>query len=252
IENPPIDDSVAISHEIGVSGQQVLVTIFGKNSAPTFEVNLPIEFNTAILEYDTVIVAGTRLENAELSIAYSSVMSVIVIEGQFPSQSLAAGNGTLVILSFYIKSTAQAGQISPLDLFPFLEFSFVLDNAHGSATVIPQFTPGSVTVDYPSGVDDYDLAIPKDFALDQNYPNPFNPETIIEYSLPTAAHVQVTVYNILGQNVINLVNEYQSAGNKRVVWTGTDASGRPVNSGVYFYRLTTDKFDMTRKMVLMK
>jgi len=96
------------------------------------------------------------------------------------------------------------------------------------------------------------LAIPDQFKLVQNYPNPFNPSTEIAYDLPTAGNVRLDVYNILGQNVKTLVNEYQDAGSYRVTWEGNDNSGDAVASGVYFYRVTAGEFKDIKKMVLMK
>ncbi len=107
-------------------------------------------------------------------------------------------------------------------------------------------------VDQATGVDDNQGSLPTSFSLNQNYPNPFNPETVIEYNLATPSHVTLTVYNVLGQKVVDIVNGFESAGRKQAVWSGKDESGRDVQSGVYFYRLTTDNFSMTRKMMLMK
>lgn len=89
--------------------------------------------------------------------------------------------------------------------------------------------------------------IPEGFELAQNYPNPFNPTTQISYSLPGQTHVQVTVYNTLGQEVATLVNETKNAGRYEVSF---DASG--LSSGVYIYRLQTDSYTETRQMMLIK
>ncbi|MBD3402146.1 T9SS type A sorting domain-containing protein [candidate division GN15 bacterium] len=94
--------------------------------------------------------------------------------------------------------------------------------------------------------------LPSDFVLAQNYPNPFNPSTEIEFALPQAGHVRVDVFNSLGRRVAVLVDQHLSAGHKVVTWDGTDINGRPVASGVYLYRLTTDGFNDSRKMVLLK
>ena len=94
--------------------------------------------------------------------------------------------------------------------------------------------------------------MPADFALSQNYPNPFNPETAIEFSLPEASDVELTIYNVLGQQVRVLVNGSYSAGVQRVAWNGRDDHGQRVSSGVYFYRLTSGSFSQTRKMMLLK
>jgi hypothetical protein len=111
----------------------------------------------------------------------------------------------------------------------------------------------------PSGIKDEteDNAVPKEYALSQNYPNPFNPSTSIEFSLPFNSDVRLTVYNLLGQIVTELVNEEIIAGNYSVVWNGTDNNGLKVSSGVYLYKLQATgtngkEFQQIRKMVLLK
>ncbi|MGB2698426.1 MAG: T9SS type A sorting domain-containing protein, partial [Candidatus Zixiibacteriota bacterium] len=90
------------------------------------------------------------------------------------------------------------------------------------------------------------------FNLDQNYPNPFNPETVIEYVLPTNSQIKLSIYNILGQHIKTLIDEYQKAGSNKAVWNGKDQAGRKVSSGVYFYRLKAGEFTQTRKMLLIR
>jgi hypothetical protein len=94
--------------------------------------------------------------------------------------------------------------------------------------------------------------LPKEFSLSQNYPNPFNPQTVIQYALPHDCQVQITIYNILGQKVRTLVNEYQKAGYKRVEWYSKSEQGEEVASGIYFYRIHAGKFEQVKKMVLIK
>ncbi len=110
----------------------------------------------------------------------------------------------------------------------------------------------SLVVDQSTDVDDLGGTLPIAFSLEQNYPNPFNPSTTIEFNLPKPSHVTLRVYNILGQEVAELVNTTLSAGNKRIDWNGTDNNGRVVESGVYFYKISADDFAMTRKMMLLK
>ncbi|UCE23893.1 MAG: M20/M25/M40 family metallo-hydrolase, partial [Candidatus Zixiibacteriota bacterium] len=93
---------------------------------------------------------------------------------------------------------------------------------------------------------------PNSFALSQNYPNPFNPMTDICYSLPAAAHVRLSVYNILGQMVTTLVDERKTAGTHTVRWDGTDEAGRMVATGIYLYQLRADDYIESRKMLLLK
>ncbi len=90
------------------------------------------------------------------------------------------------------------------------------------------------------------------FNLTQNYPNPFNPTTVISYSIAQRSDVHLTIHNILGQVVDELINQRQPAGNYSVTWSGTDHSGRQVASGIYFYRLTAGNFVASKKMVLLK
>jgi hypothetical protein len=89
--------------------------------------------------------------------------------------------------------------------------------------------------------------IPTTYSLMQNYPNPFNSTTKIQYSLPEASNIKLSVYNSIGQEVMRLVNENQSAG-KYIV----DLNAQNLPSGVYFYRLQTSKFVDTKKMLLLK
>lgn len=92
-----------------------------------------------------------------------------------------------------------------------------------------------------------------DFILEQNYPNPFNPLTKINYTIPEASKVQLKIYNVDGQEIITLVDEFQSAGKKSVIWKGTDSRGKKAASGIYFYRLKAgDKFEDTKKLILIK
>ncbi|MBK8380934.1 MAG: T9SS type A sorting domain-containing protein [Ignavibacteria bacterium] len=100
---------------------------------------------------------------------------------------------------------------------------------------------GTIKVEMISSV------IPDNFLLSQNYPNPFNPRTEISYEVPAAKLVKLTVYNILGKEMAELVNERQSPGRYKVSF---DASN--LTSGVYFYTLSTDNFTETKRMILLK
>jgi hypothetical protein len=94
--------------------------------------------------------------------------------------------------------------------------------------------------------------VPGDFALRQNYPNPFNPTTDISYTLPEAAQVRLDVFNVMGQKVATLVDEYEEAGEHTVTWDGRTQEGQAVASGIYLYRLEAGARSATRKMMLLK
>jgi photosystem II stability/assembly factor-like uncharacterized protein len=97
------------------------------------------------------------------------------------------------------------------------------------------------------GIQNISTEIPNKFKLEQNFPNPFNPSTNIRYDLPKNGFVKLIVFDVLGREVQTLVNEKQSEGTYEVTF---NASQYP--SGVYFYRLITDEFSETKKMILMK
>ncbi len=90
------------------------------------------------------------------------------------------------------------------------------------------------------------------FSLSQNYPNPFNPQTTIEYSLAEGCHVMLKIYNIAGQLVKTLINEYQQAGSYTIIWYGDNDAGEDVARGLYFYQLQAGDFVSTKKMVVLK
>ncbi|MFQ6618796.1 MAG: T9SS type A sorting domain-containing protein, partial [Fidelibacterota bacterium] len=93
---------------------------------------------------------------------------------------------------------------------------------------------------------------PGDYSLSQNYPNPFNVSTTINYTIKRRGVVKIAVYNILGQEIKTLVNEYRESGPHSVKWDGLNNSGKPVSSGIYLYRMETGRFSSTRKLLLLK
>ncbi|HMV27105.1 MAG TPA: T9SS type A sorting domain-containing protein, partial [bacterium] len=96
------------------------------------------------------------------------------------------------------------------------------------------------------------VILPVKIQLDQNFPNPFNPTTSIRFGLPQDGHIRVTVYNILGQFIAELLNENRTAGYHNVIWNGRNATNQQVSSGIYLYRLETSQGVITRKMMLLK
>ncbi len=100
--------------------------------------------------------------------------------------------------------------------------------------------------DYTVDVEKEDM-LPKVYALNQNYPNPFNPTTIISFALPKASDVQLTVYNILGQKVAELINRKMAAGNHTINFNASNLA-----SGMYIYRIKAGSFVSVKKMMLLK
>jgi len=110
----------------------------------------------------------------------------------------------------------------------------------------------AVTGNGTDGSDSDNPMIPAVTSLQGNYPNPFNPTTNIKFGLKEESKVKLEIYNIRGQKIQTLVNESREAGYHTVTWEGNDSSSKTAASGIYFFRLTTDKYSSTKKMILMK
>ncbi len=114
------------------------------------------------------------------------------------------------------------------------------------------FTPETIV-----GVDEQDVKVPTNYTLFQNYPNPFNPTTTIKYSIPEASSVKLTVFNVLGEVVSELINDFQSAGTYNVSWNAKSMSGAALSSGIYLYKIQAvgnsgKEYIETKKMVFLK
>jgi len=120
---------------------------------------------------------------------------------------------------------------------------------------------------YPSCIEDYvgeqdttncqqvsiiDETLPVTYNLYNAYPNPFNPVTTLQYDLPENAMVNITIYDMMGRLVSNLVSSQQNAGYKSIQWNATNNTGKPVSAGLYLYTIEAGKFRQTKKMVLLK
>ena len=131
----------------------------------------------------------------------------------------------------------------------------VIANGTEWSAAIPLSDQGQLTLD--SEVNQWILrksksTIPNIFALYPAYPNPFNPVTTLRYDLPEQAQVTLTIYDLMGREVTQLVNTTQEPGFKSVQWDATDSFGKPVSAGVYLYQIQADEFVQTKKMVLLK
>ncbi len=96
----------------------------------------------------------------------------------------------------------------------------------------------------------HEKPIPNSCALYQNYPNPFNPETEIKYGIAKAGKVVIKIYNVKGEMIKTLVNEFKTPGNYTIKWNGFNEVGKRVTSGVYLYQMVADNFRSVKKMVL--
>jgi len=239
-----------------INGENNLITVPLQisNEDNLTALDIPLSFSKGVT-LTKVDFEGTRVDYFDLKIASIDNAKHTVLIGLLPQMSdkakpdLAAGTGTIANLVFEVTDpsvenvTVEAVKMEN----PYHELAFVYHGiSQGGQRTInlekPKFEAVTVSL---SDVGEPNM--PHVFSLSQNYPNPFNPTTTIAYSLPSAQHVNLTVYNVLGQKVVTLVDEVQQSGPNQAEWNASD-----VSSGVYFYRLTTDQNVETRKMLLLK
>lgn len=128
-------------------------------------------------------------------------------------------------------------------------------SAYATKTVTAWNSCGGESIAAP-GMDAV-LMVPPEFSVEQNYPNPFNPETEISFALPEPSSVRIVVTDMLGREIVTVVDREYSAGYQKVTWKGTDGSGNKVGSGVYFCRVVATgqsgkQFMKVMKMALTK
>jgi immune inhibitor A len=130
-------------------------------------------------------------------------------------------------------------------------------NTLASVTGISASAPimtANLSVSLAADVDDntYTNNVPQDFVLAQNFPNPFNPQTRISFDLPKSSRVRLSVYNVLGEKIEDLINDVLPAGTHSLDWVPQGKNTQQLPSGIYFYQLVTDEVSLSRKMLLLK
>ncbi|NOZ03411.1 MAG: T9SS type A sorting domain-containing protein [FCB group bacterium] len=165
--------------------------------------------------------------------------------------------GEYVYLYFddFVKYYNGSGELSDnkLNLNAIISF-FIIPGYNGLAT--SNGTSTLLVDNITASVDSLSTAtmpvFPGKFNLYQNYPNPFNPVTTIQYDIPQAGDIKLTVYDLRGREVITLVNNKIAAGSYAVKWDGRNSTGDMVGSGIYLYRLEAENFSLSKKLVLIK
>jgi hypothetical protein len=194
-----------------------------------------ITVTVSLLNTSVVTISGS-VGVAGATLTYGTPDSVVIANGSGAYSFSVPYNwsGTL--------TPSRAGCVfSPAQLV----FVNVVANTSGSDN---NFTPSLILVVEEDG----DQAIPNEYMLAQNYPNPFNPSTSIHFELPRAGFASLKIYNIVGQEVANLLTGNLPAGSFRATWDGKDMNGETVSSGVYLYRLQVGDYVEARKMLLLK
>ncbi len=143
------------------------------------------------------------------------------------------------------------------ETWPFDAPQYLLMNIAIESSITSSFTETEMEIDYvrvyeASTLSNQAETVPDHLSLLQNYPNPFNPVTTLRYELSQESFVKITIYDMLGNVVNNLVNRNQRRGSKSVQWNATNDQGQPVSTGLYIYTIQTGDFIQTKKMLLLK
>ncbi len=236
----------------------VTVPLIINNDQNLVAMDIPLEYSDGVTLTDVTFANrvdyfDAKLANIDAKNNRVTIGLINMVYEQKPALSKAAVGDDAVVAN--LKFRIDDLSLTQFDINPFTsespshELSLVYNDYSDGApivrTISPEFEGGTIL--WKPGA-----AIPDQFSLGQNVPNPFNPDTKIAYALPEAGFVNVEIYNILGQRVKTLVNEYQDAGNYTVTWNGDDEYGSSVASGVYFYRFNSGQYKDIKKMVLMK
>jgi len=197
-----------------------------------------ISYDPTMLEYVSTV-QGQDLAASQLPVFFKALTSpkqISVSAAVLGNGVSIDGSGLIATISFRVLGPGKTTvQLSKVDIRDKDDRSLVSENIQ---------LPGAEAV---ASVD-----VPATYEIAQNQPNPFNPETVIKYGLPSATQVSVRIYNIVGQLVKTLVDDYQPAGQHQVVWNGTNENGERVASGIYLYRFVTPDYQKTLKMTLLK
>ncbi|MFQ6007665.1 MAG: T9SS type A sorting domain-containing protein [Candidatus Zixiibacteriota bacterium] len=235
---------------------QVVVPLVVTNEANLAAIDIPLKFSEGVtLKEVDFNFEGSRVSHFDLKVANIKNDERTVVIGLLPQLTsaqvpdLEAGTGPVANLVFEVNDPSVTEiKVEAVELKePNHSLMFVYHDYDAKGTPLirtesPEFEPVTVALSNTSAP-----ALPKDYALKQNYPNPFNPTTEIAFDLPEPAHVKLTIYNVLGQTVETLMERDMEAGSHTVTW-----DARKNASGVYFYRITTNNFTDTKKMLLLK
>jgi hypothetical protein len=245
-----------------ISDNEVMVPISVTHDEGIVAMDIPLEW-TAGVTLTEVSFAETRVDYFDIKIANIDEENNRVLIGLIsmvfgPKDELPAGEGVIANLKFRVDNP----DITDFEVTPFTttnpghSLSLVYNDLSSGkprvAHVNPEVTGNPIDLVGAKSNPEAEPPLPTHYNLAQNFPNPFNPSTTVAYSLKDAGRVTINIFNVLGQNVKTLVDEYQAAGEYTAIWDGHDDDGNSVGTGVYFYRIKAGDFSDIKKMVLMK
>ncbi len=246
-------DRFVMSRPQLITTDVVVVPLDVSNTKDLVALDIPLGFSEgAVLEKVefTDLVKKFDFQIATINNDKRQVLIGLITMGNKDKPDLSPGSGTIANMYFKLDPGTDMVEITPIELSnPGHSLTYYYNDYSNGYPEVKTIQPQVETIRYslpPGG------AVPDVYTLNQNFPNPFNPTTRISYASPEAGQVRLTVFNILGQDVCGVVDEYAEAGAYDVVWDGRDNSGVSVASGIYFYRIEVNNFSETKKMLLLK
>ncbi|MFQ6091411.1 MAG: dockerin type I domain-containing protein [bacterium] len=242
--------NVSLTAVMGPPGEMVRVPIVADNPQGLSVFGMDLTFPEDLLEFQEV--SRARLTKAWIALDGTESSSGVITLGGFNTEAMSSTEEEAIAeVTFVVKNGVSGkGDLACVNF---------VDDLEGAA-----LSKGSFVVN----------AVPTIYTLQQNYPNPFNPNTDIRYQIPNIRskprpetgtgsgmsesrskmliHTTLKIYNILGQEVRTLVDEFKDAGYYTVIWEGRDSDGREVGSGVYIHRIHTGCFVDSKKMMLIR
>lgn len=221
------------------TGQEIAVDVKLDNVTDLMGYGVRINYDPSTVQFvnatnkgETLLSTGNRQSELFGTLEHNAETGDVFIAGAITNGNPVEGDGVLTTLQFRVLG----------------------DDPNKALIEIAQglLIDGGLNPSVALNLGDRFALVPTEYALDHNFPNPFNPETTLKYAIPNASDVTLIVYNVLGQEIIRLVDTKQTPGFYAVRWNGKDALGRGVASGVYLYRIQANDFNQTHKMLLLK
>ena len=256
-QDPGTPDTVRLDMSVFDTGNQASVNVYLVNDQALSGIQIPLAYagDLAVLDSVTFGPRAAGFTGDDYAVATENLggttQTLMLAMVPLQSGSIAAGSDEIATLYFSrnLASGMDTSLINSTTLAP-AGGLLAAGTAAQPAGYTPRFVGGGVRIG--TSVAEHPDMLPREFELLPNYPNPFNPSTSFAVALPTASHVTLEIYNLLGQRVVKLFDGPAQAGYLDLTWDGRDSRGRSVGSGVYFYKVEAEDFRQVRKMVLLK
>ena len=235
-------------------GQLVSLTISITNATPVGLLLMRLSYDPNFLDFQSATpalrVAGWPIFNEDADTLPGEIHIVGVADS---SSIMQPGSGEVGYLNFQvIDQPVPPGTSLPICFFIRLSDDNTMYDSAGNRIDSSQidYVCGEIAL-IPSDVADEWQNRPEGFELGQNYPNPFNANTSFTLAMPKSGSYSVRIYNLAGQVVKTFEGE-APAGRQTLTWDGTDQNGKPVSSGIYFYKASAAGYSETKKMILVR